>query len=138
MKNKYNTGIWIDSKQAIIVQLINGTEKVEVVNSDIEMRVREKGEKNKSSRMGKQFINSEKKDDEKLKHKLEKYYNDVIDKIKNSESILIVGPAEAKTSLQKLIKTSKAISPKIVIVDSEDKMTNNQIIAKVKNHFKSL
>jgi len=46
-----------------------------------------------------------------------------------------MGPGEAKLELKKEIEKSKALIPKIVGVQTSDKMTNNQIAAKVKSYF---
>jgi hypothetical protein len=53
----------------------------------------------------------------------------------DADKILIMGPGEAKLELKKEIEKSKALIPKIVGVHTSDKMTNNQIAAKVKSYF---
>lgn len=135
MKTQNNTGIWIDSKQAIIVKLNNNTETVLKVPSGIEGRVRIPGEGKQYTRMGDHFFNDEKKMEEKHNHQLSGYFKNVIEKIKDSDDILIIGPSESKLGLQKAISESKLFSPKRVVVDAEDHMTDKQVVAKVKEHF---
>ena len=137
MKTQYNTGIWIDSKQAIIVKLNDETETIEKVPSGIEGRMRIPGEGNKFTRMGKQFFTDEKKDEEKRKHQLTGYFRNVIEKIQDADSILIIGPAESKLGLKKAISQSKNIASKLVMVDAEDHLTDKQVTAKVKEFFKN-
>lgn len=134
MKTQNNTGIWIDSKQAIIVKLNNEIQTIEKVPSGIEGRVRINGEGKQYTRMGKQFFKDEKKDEEKRKHQLTGYFKNVIEKIKDADSILIIGPAESKLGLRKAISQS-SIAAKPVMVDAEDHMTDKQVTAKVKEYF---
>ena len=44
-------GIWLDSEKAYIISLINGMEKLERIESNVESRVRYEGEKKSSSRI---------------------------------------------------------------------------------------
>lgn len=135
MKTQNNTGIWIDSKKAIIVKLNDETETIEKVPSGIVGRVRIKGEGKQYTRMGKQFFKDEKKEEEKRKHQLTGYFKNVIEKIKDADSILIIGPAESKLGLRKAISQSKSIASKLIMVDAEDHLTDRQVTAKVKEYF---
>ncbi len=135
MKNKIKTGIWIDNKQAIIVKLFNGKETVEKIISGIESRVRTKGEGKQFTRMGKQFFTIEKSKEEKLKNQLKKYFDKVIERLKDADSIMIAGPAEAKTGLQKEIAHSKILLSKFKSVEPADSMTDKQVLAFVKNYY---
>ncbi len=136
MKTQNNTGIWIDSKQAIIVKLNNENESIEKVPSGIEGRVRIPGEGKKTTRMGNHFFPDEKKEEEKHKHQLTGYFKNVIDKINDSDSILIIGPSESKLGLQKAISQSKNFYSTPVMVDTEGHLTDNQVVARVKDYFK--
>lgn len=136
METKNNTGVWIDSKQAIIVTLVNGKEQQEKILSGIVGRERIAGDGKQYTRMGKQFFTFEKTEEEKRKHHLNDYFKNIIDKIKNADSIMVFGPAEAKLGLQKAILKKRELSPKLVMVDAEDHLTDNQITAKVKDFFK--
>jgi hypothetical protein len=66
---------------------------------------------------------------------LNEYYDEVIASISNASSILIFGPGEAKGELKKRLEDKKI---KNLLIDSEtvDKMTENQIAAKVREYFK--
>lgn len=138
MKTQNNTGIWIDSKQAIIVKLNDKMETILKVPSGIDGRVRIPGEGKQYTRMGKQFFNDEKKIEEKHNHQLSGYFKNVIEKIKDSDSILIIGPSKSKLGLQKAISQSKNISPKRVMVNAEDHLTDKQVVAKVKEYFNTI
>jgi hypothetical protein len=51
------------------------------------------------------------------------------------EPLLILGPGEAKLQLQERLSHSKALSESIVGIETTDKLTDPQIVAKVKEHY---
>ena len=65
---------------------------------------------------------------------LNKYYDQVISYIRDAESILILGPGEAKVELKKRLER-EALSGRVVGIETVDKMTDRQIAAKVRQHF---
>ena len=129
------TGVWIDLNKAIIVKLNNSDASKKTLNSGIESKVREEGEKNDSGRFGKQFIAPEKTREHKLQHKVNDYLKKVITEITDSDELVIFGPANMKTELQKKIEQhsgAKTLSPEVVTADS---MTENQTVAWVKKYY---
>jgi hypothetical protein len=66
---------------------------------------------------------------------LNKYYDEVISHIRDAESILLFGPGEAKGELEKRL-ANKGLGGRIVGTETVDKMTDRQIAAKVRQHFK--
>ena len=87
--------------------------------------------------MGKQYFTFEKTEEEKRKHQLDIYFKNVIGVIKSSDSIIIFGPAEAKTGLHKAMLKDKVLASKIAAVEAEDHLTDNQIVAKTRDYFKN-
>ncbi len=130
-------GIWIDSANAIIVTVNNGSSKVKVINSAIENRVHHQKEGDKGTFNGFQHINHERKFEERINHQTHDYLNEIISQIQNAEGLYIFGPAEMKKHLIKEIESNKRLQ-KNITVESADKMTKNQIVAKVKNFYKAL
>jgi len=65
---------------------------------------------------------------------LDMYYDGVIASIREAESILIFGPGEARGELKKRIEKG-TLSGRIVGVETADKMTDQQIAAKVRRYF---
>jgi hypothetical protein len=63
------------------------------------------------------------------------YYNAVIASIRDAESILILGPGEAKGELKKRLVRNK-LHGRIVGMETIDRMTDGQIAAKVRRYFK--
>lgn len=136
---KKQTGIWIDSKKAIIVTLNDGQEFIHEVQSDLENKVYHDKEGNKGSFMGHQHINADKTFEERRKHQMNAYLNDVISTVSSSDELYVFGPAETKTKLQQKIFEDKSNTnaEKLKLVETTDNMTQNQIVAKVKEFYKS-
>ncbi len=137
-------GIWVDHKKAVIVTKKQPErsyeEDVELavtqISSDVERKVRlAGGSRTRNTPWGPQEIAVDSKIEARQKQQLKKFYHRIIEFIKDADKILIMGPEEAKLELKKEIEKSKALIPKIVGVHTSDKMTNNQIAAKVKSYF---
>ncbi|UFH36362.1 hypothetical protein [Flavobacterium acetivorans] len=134
---KKQTGIWIDSKKAIIVTLNDGKEFICEVQSDLENKVYHDKEGDKGSFQGNQHINNDKTFEERKKHQMNTYLNDVISTVNGSDELYVFGPAETKTKLQQKIIDSKSNNvEKLKSVETADNMTQNQIVAKVKQFYK--
>ena len=127
MKN--TVGLWIDHQKAVIVFVTGAEDEIKLIHSDIEeQRIEEQGRQNGRS------IPS---DDIRLRvltEHLNNYYETVISCIRDAKSILLFGPGEAKGELKKRLEKDN-LGDRIVGVETADKMTDNQIAAKVKEHF---
>jgi len=130
-----HVGIWIDHEKAFIVTIIDGQESVEIIKSDIEGKIRLSGGSRSRTIYGPQDVASEKKIEERRKHQLRRYYEKVISEVGDARKILLFGPGEVKISFEKEMKKSKNLSAKIVDVEPADKMTEKQIVAKVRKFF---
>ena len=65
---------------------------------------------------------------------LDIYYDAVIAAIRDAESILILGPGEAKGELKRRLEGLN-LGGRIAGVETADKMTDRQIAAKVRKRF---
>lgn len=128
---KQNAGLWIDHKEAIIVFMGAGkgdAEETKHMESGMEKHVRFSGH---SSEEGA----AEDHRDRQYAGHLDKYYDEVIAELHNAESILIFGPGEAKGEFNKRLM-HKGLGKQVVGVETTDKMTEPQIAAKVRDHYK--
>jgi len=123
---KRNVGLWIDHRKAVIVNLTDAVEKTTRIRSDMEKHVRFSG--------GAQEASAEDQRDRRFTGHLHKYYDKVVSCIRDADSILILGPGEAKVELRTRLE-SKALGGHIVGIETVDKMTDNEIAAKVRQHF---
>jgi stalled ribosome rescue protein Dom34 len=128
---KQQTGLWIDHKEAIIVFMGAGEGGAEVtkrMESGMEKHVRYSGHASDDG-------SAEDQRDRQYATHLNQYYDDVIAHIKGADAILIFGPGEAKGEFNKRL-AEKGLSERVVGVETVDKMTDPQIAAKVREHFK--
>ncbi len=127
-------GVWIDHKRAILVLLHDGKEDITEIPSNIEKHVRYAGGSTSGSTEGIHEPIAEDKRDRKYMNHLKSYYEEVTTSMRDADAILIVGPGEAKGELKKHLESSKR-GASIVGVEAADKMTNNEIVAKVRKHY---
>ena len=124
MNNK--VGSWIDHKKAIIVAASTDGVTSKTVESQV-------GSHGRFS--GPQEGGGEKKYEDRYGEHLDHYYDQVIHELGQPEALLIFGPGEAKPQLKERLSRSKALSKRIVGVETSDKLTDSQIVAKVKKYY---
>jgi stalled ribosome rescue protein Dom34 len=142
---KHFSGIWVDHKKAYIVTFTGAeynhekqhqTETVTKIVSDVERRVRlSGGSRTRTTPWGPQEVAVDGKMEDRCKQQLKKYYRELIKIVRQADKILIMGPGEAKKELKKEIEKSKELAKKIVKVETQDKMTERQMIARVRSFF---
>jgi hypothetical protein len=132
---KKQTGIWIDTKQAVIVFLEGNNHTIKTIHSNIESRERIPGETRWFTRFGNQFLNFEKKKKNRRANEIREYLKKVVNEIKPAGELVLFGPAGMKKELEKAIWSETTHSPVIRAVETADNMTENQMIAWVKNYY---
>ena len=122
----HDVGVWIDHKKAVIVFVAAGEVTTTTLTSDVGAHPHYSG----SLEGG-----GEKKYEERHNQDLDRYYDDVIGQLGKPDAVLLFGPGEAKLQLKARLGRSKMSSESIVAVESTDKLTDPQIVAKVKEHY---
>lgn len=124
-------GLWVDHRKAVVVTLSDEGVTTRRVDSGVAKHVRYSGGSGTAgSREGKG-------EDTRERHhagELAKYYNDLLACVRDAEEILIFGPGEARTELRAHIERA-GLGARIVGVEATDKMTDPQVVAKVREHF---
>lgn len=128
-------GIWIDQKEANIISLIDKTIASKTIYSDVETRVRIEGESKQFGRFGDQFLVDEKGKQNRIEEYTNRYLARVMKEIQNAHEIMLFGPAQTKSKLEKLILASPEMAAKLTAVQASEKMTDNQKIAYVKEFY---
>jgi hypothetical protein len=128
-------GIWIDHKEAILVSIEGDQATVERIESHAERRFRPSGGWKAAGTSVAQSVTKEHKGDERRKHQFHNFYQMVITTAGKADNIFIFGPGEAKLELAKEIDKIKAQHGRIAAVEASDRLTENQIVAKVKSFF---
>jgi hypothetical protein len=132
---KRNTGVWIDHRQAVVVILLDKEEEIKHVSSGVGKRTRYSGASEPGGAGDSHNDASEDGRDRRHNANLGKYYDIVISHLREADSILIMGPGEAKGELRKRIIDVEDLSEHIAGVEAADKLTDNQIVAAVRQHF---
>ncbi len=122
----HRVGIWIDHKKAVIVSASSGEVTVKTLKSEVGPHPRFSGPPDGGG---------EQKYEARHDQHLDRYYDEVISQLGQPEAILIFGPGEAKLQLKERLSRSKALSERLVGIESTDKLTDPQIVAKVKEHY---
>ena len=126
MNHKIKMGIWIDHKKAVIVSAGADGVTIKTLESEIGAHPHFSGQ---------QDGGGEKKYEQRHGQHLDRYYDEVIDHLADPDELLILGPGEAKLELKEHLRRSKAHSECTVDIATTDKLTDPQIVAKVKEHF---
>ena len=127
-------GVWIDHRKAVIVTLSADGEIITQIDSNVEKHPERGGDSPLQGRYESLQAPADDSRQRDLSGKLNVYYGKVISALHNYSSILIFGPGEAKGELKaRAIKLK--LDERIVAVETEDKMTDRQIAAKVRAHF---
>ena len=122
---KISAGLWIDHKQAVLVFVENTAEIIKHIRSGIE----------KSRRKSGVSIPADDVRQRELTSHLNVFYDEVAAALKCSKRILLMGPGEAKGELQKRLELVP-LPGREITVETTDKMTEPQIVAKVKDYFR--
>jgi len=131
---KKEIGLWIDHREAIIVILTDGGEEIKHITSNNGKHDRYSGSSHSKTPEGLKEVTSEDQRDRKFGNRLNKFYDEIIESIRDADSIQIFGPGEAKGELEKRIQ-HEGLKARILAIETVDKMTDRQISAKVREHF---
>ena len=121
---KKTVGLWIDHKKAVIVFVAGKDTEIKLVSSNIENHHRQSGVAMPADDVRQRALTGH----------LNSFYDEVAASISEAESILILGPGEAKGELRKRLEKDN-LSRRIVGIKTSDKMTEKQIVAVVRGHF---
>jgi hypothetical protein len=126
---KEQAGVWIDHRGAVLVFVLRkGNERVARLESGVEKHGRVAGLSAEDAPEGDHR-------DRQFADHLTKYYDDVIQQLGASSEVFVFGPGEAKGEFQKRME-AKGQGERIVAMETADKMTDPQIAARVRDHFK--
>lgn len=129
-----NIGIWLDSKKAAIVSLIDGRQSIHIIKSAVDFFHLRGGSRSKVP-YGPQENVSEHKFLDRKKHQRKDYLEEIAAYIQGANKLYILGPADSKVELEKLLKKSTKFAQTPMTVETADSMTQNQIAAKVRDFF---
>jgi hypothetical protein len=131
----HQVGIWIDHKKAVIVTASAEGVRATTLQSDVGPHARYSARAGYPTPDGPQGGRGERKYEHRYDQHLDQYYDEVISRLGQPDAVLIFGPGEAKLQLKERLRRSKALSERIVRIETTDRLTDRQIVAKVKKHY---
>jgi hypothetical protein len=132
---KKNIGLWVDHRQAVILVLAERREEVRRVESKVEGQARSRrGVVGRAPKMARYFSAEDRETRRRIEH-LNHYYGEIVKNIRDAESVFIMGPGEAKHELEKRMTRSR-IKNRIAKIETAGKLTERQIMAKIRRFFK--
>jgi hypothetical protein len=127
-------GVWIDHRRAVVVVLSTDGERCHEILSTVEKHLERGGDRPMHGSYEARQVPADDNRQRALTGELNIYYDAVIAALRPFAPLLIFGPGEAKGELHaRLIKMK--LGAAVAAVETEDKMTNHQIIAKVRSYF---
>ncbi|MBU0483888.1 MAG: hypothetical protein KKB30_05175 [Proteobacteria bacterium] len=132
---KEKIGVWIDHREAILVSVAGDEIKVERLESNAESHYHSSGGWKAGGTSVAVSVSKEQKADERRKHQFHNFYQQIIKQAGKADNLYIFGPGEAKQELVKEIEKIKGQISPIAAVETSDKLSENQIVAKVKAFF---
>lgn len=134
---KSYVGLWIDHAKTFIVTLKPDGEIVsETIESGVEPSIKSTGGGRTKTPYSKGGVSLEKSQIKQQQQQLKKFYETIIKQISDADKIYLFGPGKAKKELNYEINKNEAVASKLSAIDAADKMTEPQMIAKVRNYYK--
>jgi hypothetical protein len=127
-------GVWIDHRQAMIVALTDKGEKTVTITSNVEKQLRRAGDSPLKGAYEPIEVPADDRRQQALTGHLKIYYEAVVSRIRDAESILILGPGEAKKELKSRLEKDR-LAGRIIGVESADKMTVREISLRVQDRL---
>lgn len=123
MKNKKELGIWMDHSSADLMEL-NSKNKKRSVISEFTFETKEEALRKNENLMH-----------NKRQQMQEAYYKEIAKEILPYDHVLLFGPTNAKVELKNYLDKDSHFKDIQLDIESADKMTSNEKVAFIKNHF---
>jgi hypothetical protein len=127
-------GVWIDHRKAVVVMVGPNDERTAHIASHVEKHLERSGDSPLQGSYESLQVPPDDRRQMALTGELDTYYDAVIAAVHDAGSLLIFGPGEAKGEFKKRLEKKK-LGGRIAAVETQDKMTDRQIAAKVREYF---
>ena len=117
-------GVWIDHRRALIVLVDGKNTDTRAISSPEDTRQQQSGRSSPADDIRQRQLTTH----------LNRYYDEVVSLISDADSILILGPGEAKGELRKRLEKNN-LGRRTVDLETSDKITDAQIVAVIRGHF---
>jgi hypothetical protein len=127
-------GLWIDHKKAAIVTVTDKGEEIGEIISKAAKQPRRSGDRPLKGPYEPHQVPAQDSLQRTFTEHLNLYYDAVVSSIRNAESVLILGPGEAKGELKERLE-KHGLGGRIAAIETADKMTDRQLSARVHQFF---
>jgi stalled ribosome rescue protein Dom34 len=125
-----NIGIWLDRSNAMIVRITGTKCAVESISSDIEIVRHPRG-----GTQGHCTFIPERRNKLRRQTVVRRFYQKIIQAVRDAGAIFIIGPGFAKVELVHEIDTDKRLRTRVAGIETVDKMSMGQFEDKVRGYF---
>jgi hypothetical protein len=129
-----SAGIWIDHRKAFVVTLSADGEDTKLILSRVEKHPERGGDSPLKGRYEAHCVPADDRRQRALTGELNIYYDAVISMVRGYANVFLFGPGEAKNELHKRVIQMR-VGESVTTAEAADKMTDHEIIAKVRGHF---
>ena len=127
-------GVWIDHRKAVVVVLKPEGAQVTTLLSHVQKHAERGGDSPLKGSYEAHQVPADDSRQRALTGDLNHFYDAVIAALQGSSAVLIFGPGEAKGELHARLAAKKSHF-RVAPLETADKMTDPQVIAKVREHF---
>ncbi len=127
-------GVWIDHRKAVVVAVGPMETHTILISSRVEKHLERSGDSPLKGKYEARQVPADDSRQRALTGELNVYYDAVLATVRGAESLLIFGPGEAKGELMKRLEKHN-LKTRVAAVETMDKMTDRQIVAKVRRYF---
>ena len=134
---KTEAGIWIDREHAIVVLIDKMGEELRAFHAGVSEPFPQTSETRARHEYTRNDFVAEDKLERKQSVTRHDMYDEVMKYVGNVEALYVLGPGEAKKEFQSHL-AAKGLSKVDIELEASDKMTDPQLIAKIRKHFKAV
>ena len=128
-------GVWIDHRKAVVVTVSpDGEHTTTLIASSVEKHPERGSDSPMKGSYESRQVPADDSHQRALTGELNIYYDAVIAALRDHQKLLLLGPGEAKGELHKRLLKMQ-LGARVVAVLTEDKMTDGQLVAKVRAYF---
>jgi hypothetical protein len=128
-------GVWLDHKRAFIVTIRQRDIATTTVEREEVPMSRPGGGLRGAGGHQLHGVDPDGRRDQREVLYLNRYYEDVIKHLADAEAIHICGPGQAKVELKRRLLLHKPLAHRPVAVEAADRMTDAQIVARIREVF---
>ncbi|HNY16300.1 MAG TPA: hypothetical protein PK542_02665 [Treponemataceae bacterium] len=129
-----NIGLWIDHRKASIMFITESGEETKLIISNVERQRRRLGDSPLKGAFERVRFSNDINEKRNFRLHLSIYYDSVIACVQSADSILIMGPGEAKNELKTRMEEKK-LEPKITVVETVGFITENRLKRRIRDFY---